>query len=75
MTIMFYIVKHMTFENENVIFSNRNDALKYINERKIELDKLYGCDIYHSYFKIIEIKEKERFDAFIKSEFIINESS
>ena len=47
MTIVFYIIKHMTFENENVIFSNRNDALKYINERKIELDKLYGCDIYH----------------------------
>ena len=47
MTIVFYIIKHMTFENENVIFSNRNDALKYINERKIELDKLYGCDISH----------------------------
>ena len=31
--------------------------------------------LYHSYFKIIEIKEKERFDAYIKSEFIITQPS
>lgn len=28
--MIFYVVKHETFENENVIFTNKNFILEYI---------------------------------------------
>jgi hypothetical protein len=64
--MIFYVVKHETFENENVIFLNKDIALEYIKKRIKELNNDYGNDADHELFKIIEIKEGYRFDAYIQ---------
>ena len=51
--------------NENVIFLNKDIALEYIKKRIKELNNDYGNDEDHELFKIIEIKEGDRFDAYI----------
>ena len=64
--MIFYVVKHETFENEIVIFLNKDIALEYIKKRIKELNNDYGNDEDHELFKIIEIKDGDRFDAYIK---------
>ena len=40
-------------------------CFRYIKKRIKELNNDYGNDEYHELFKIIEIKEGDRFDAYI----------
>tara|TARA_E500000331_G_C16828116_1_gene528008 strand:- start:73 stop:270 length:198 start_codon:yes stop_codon:yes gene_type:complete len=64
--MLFYIVKHATFENENVIFTDEVSAINYIEKRIKELTELYDYDKDYKLFKIVTVKEGERFDAYIQ---------
>jgi hypothetical protein len=72
--MLFYIVKHATFENENVIFTDEVSAINYIEKRIKELTELIKNDVYfkdycgedYKLFKIVKVKEGERFDAYIQ---------
>lgn len=64
--MLFYIVKHATFENENVIFTDEVSAINYIKKRKKELIELGEDDEIYQLFKIVTVTEGERFDAFIQ---------
>ncbi len=52
-----YVVIHNTFENTNVFFANKNDAIEYINE---VVPRKYP-DEPSSSWKIREIKEGQEF--------------
>lgn len=72
--MIFYIVKHDTFENENVIFTDEVSAINYIEKRIKELTELINndadfkdyCGKNYKLFKIFKVKEGERFDAYIQ---------
>lgn len=42
--MLFYIVKHTSFENENVIFTDEVSVINYIEKRIKELTELYDYD-------------------------------
>ena len=64
--MIFYIVKHATFESENVIFTDEVSAINYIEKRIKELIELDEDDEIYQLFKIVTVKEGERFDAYIQ---------
>lgn len=64
--MLFYIVKHATFESENVIFTDEVNAINYIEKRIKELTEIYDYDEDYKLFKIVKVKEGEKFDAYIQ---------
>lgn len=57
--MLFYIVKPM-------LFTDQVSAINYIEKRIKELTKLYDYNEDYKLFKIVKVKEGERFDAYIQ---------